>query len=242
MKKMKKRLILVTILCLTLTFQVKAQDQKAIMKAMMGGNKADASKLQDAYQFNWEYKTIMETGKESINMNYLINPEKDYFGMQMSSKEYQQMDYMCIIMDPKAEIIATFMSSSGQSMGMLSPIKEEKSKKVEPNYGYKEIGTKEILGYECYGIELENADYIGTMYFTLDAPVSFSALFAASKNKNTPKGFDPALLEVLEEDALIMEMNFTHKKKKKQSFTMTAVSLDKKQTEVKPKDYKIMGY
>ncbi|MBT8254213.1 MAG: hypothetical protein HKN00_08710 [Flavobacteriaceae bacterium] len=239
---MKTRFISIVLLCMALSVQVNAQDQKSIMQSMMGGKKVDASKLQDVYQFEWEYKTVMKSNKETMKMNYLINPDSDYFGMQISSKEYQQMDFMCIITDPKADIIATFMSAGGRSMGMLSPIKEEKSKKSGPKYGYKEIGTKEILGYESYGIEIENEDYVGTIYFTLDAPVSFSALFSASKNKSAPKGFDPALMEVLEEDALIMEMDFIHKKKKKQSFTMTAVSLEKKQTQIKTKDYPIMGY
>jgi hypothetical protein len=37
-------------------------------------------------------------------------------------------------------------------------------------------------------------------------------------------------------------MDFTHKKKKKQSFTMTAVSLEKKETQIKPNKYKVMGF
>lgn len=226
------------------TIQIEAQDENKIMEAIMGSKKVDASKLPEAYQFEWEFKTVLKTANnKDLDMSYLINPDSDYFGMQMSSKEYQQMDFMCIVMDIKAELIATFMIGSGQKMVMLSPTPKERTKKTkDPEYSYKEIGSKEILGYESYGIELENADYIGTIYFTLDAPVSFSALFAYSKDKNTPKGFDPALLEVLEEEALVMEMNFTHKKKKKQNFTMTAVSLEKNQIEIKPKDYRMMRY
>ena len=47
-------------------------------------------------------------------------------------------------------------------------------------------------------------------------------------------------MEVLKEDALLMEMNFENKKKKKQSFTMTAVSLEQKETAIKTSDYQVM--
>ena len=237
-----KTLILVTLsLCLSMSIQAQDPTQK-MMQALMS-NKADASKLQDTYLFQWEYKTIMKSSNDEINMNYLINSDRDYIGMQMSSDEHKQMDFMCIIVDIKAELMGTFMKRGDQKMLMLSETPKQGTKNENnPKYSYKEIGTKEILGFECYGIELQNADYNGTMYFTLDAPVSFSALFAFGKNNSTPKGFDPALLEVLEEDALIMEMNFTHKKKKKQSFTMTAISLEQKKTEIKPSKYQVMGF
>ncbi len=238
---MKTKFTILILLSLCFNLNTNAQGKKKLMESMMGKGKADNSKLPDTYQFQWEYKTIMKTSNnEEMNMDYLINPGTDYFGMQMSGKEYQQMDFMCIVVDPKIESSTTFMSSKGQKMAMLGKLPKEGTKKgKDPKMSFKEIGTKEILGYECDGIEVENADYIGTMYFTLDAPVSFSAIFAYSK-KNTPKGFDPALMEVLEEDALLMEMNFENKKKRKQSFTMTAVSLEQKETAIKTSDYQLM--
>jgi hypothetical protein len=238
---MKTKLIILTILCLCINVQLEAQDKQKMMEALMGKKKA--SKLPDVYTFQWEFKTIIKmSNDQEMNMDYLINPDSKYFGMQISSEEYKQMDNMCMVMDPEIDKIITFMSSGGRKMAMQSsPQKEGTKKDKDPQMSFKEIGTKKILGFECYGIEVENADYIGTMYFTLDAPVSFSALFAYSK-KNTPKGFDPALMQVLEEDALLMEMNFDHKKKKKQSFTMNAVSLEKKETIIKTEDYPIMGF
>ena len=200
--------------------------------------------MPDAYIFDWEFKTEIKTAKkESMEMNYLINSNsKDYFGMEMSSKELKGQGTMSIVMDAKQKTMAMFMAMSGQKMVQLSKIPESKSNKNEPKYSYKEIGTKTILGYECYGMEIEDADYIANIYFTLDAPVNFSAFFAFSNNKNSPKGFDPALLQVLEEDALLMEMTATHKKKSKQSFTMTAKSLEKKETKINPKEYRTMGF
>jgi hypothetical protein len=238
---MKMQLIILIVLCLCININTNAQIKQKMVESMMGKGKSDNSKLPETYQFQWEYKTVIKSsGNEEMNMDYLINPDSAYFGMQISSEEYQQMDFMCIVTDPAIEISTTFMSSKNQNMAMLSKIPSDLIKKEkETKMSFKEIGTKEILGFECYGIELENADYIGTMYFTLDAPVSFKAIFAYSQ-KNTPKGFDPALLEVLAEEALLMEMNFENKKKKKQSFTMTAKSLEQKETTIITSDYQVM--
>ena len=225
---MKTKTILLIALCFSICIAAKAQDpSQKLLQGLMGKGKPDKSKLPDAYIFDWEFKTEIKAAKnETITMDYLINSNsKDYFGMNMSSKELKGQGTMSIIMDAKQKTMAMFMSMSGQKMLQLSKIPEPKSGEKEPKYSYKEIGTKTILGYECYGMEIEDADYIANIYFTLDAPVNFSAFFAFSNNKNSPKGFDPALLQVLEEDALLMEMTATHKKKSKQNFTMTALSL-----------------
>ena len=180
-----------------------------------------------------------------MQMDYLINSNsKDYFGMELSSKELKGQGTMRMVMDAKQKIMTMFMAMNGQNMAQMSKIPEQKSNKKEPEYSFKEIGTKTILGYESYGMEIENADYKAQIYFTLDAPVSFSAFSAFANNKNGPKGFDPALLQVLAEDALLMEMTATHKKKSKQSFTMTAISLEEKKTEIKKSDYQFikMGF
>lgn len=226
----------------SLCFKNSASAQGRMLESLMGKGKPDKTKLPDSYQFQWVFKTVItSSGNDEMNMDYLINPDSvNYFGMQISNEEYKQMDFMCIVTDPDIEIRTTFMSSKNQKMAMLSKLPSENSKKEDsPKMAFKEIGTKEILGFECYGIEVENADYIGTMYFTLDAPVSFNAIFSYS-SKDTPKGFDPALLEVLKEEALLMEMNFDHKKKKKQSFTMTAKSLEQKETIIKTSEYQVM--
>ena len=212
--------------------------------AHMGSVNNATKKLPESYAFDWEYKTELKSSKdEAMDMNYLIaSNSKDYFGMEMSNAEIKkQGGKILMVMDSKAEISTMFMNTSGQKMAQTSKIKKPKTNKKEAQYSMKEIGTKTILGYESYGMEIENADYISTIYFTLDAPVSFSAFFAFANNKNAPKGFDPALLQVLEEDALIMEMTAVNKKKSNESFTMTAISLEQKETNIKTSDYQIMN-
>jgi len=202
-----------------------------------------SKELPEAYAFDWEYKTELKTSKnEAMDMNYLIaSNSKDYFGMEMSSKELKGKGKMIMVMDNKQKQNIMFMDMSGQKMAQTSKMSEIKgNNKKDPEYSFKEIGSKTILGYESYGMEIENADYIATVYFTLDAPVSFSAFFAFANNKNAPKGFDPALLQVLQEDALIMEMTAVNKKKSKESVTMTAISLEQKANKIKTSDYQIM--
>lgn len=238
---MKTQVTVLIVLSLCIGISAEAQVKQKMLESMLGKKKSDNAKLPDTYQFQWEYKTLVKSsGDKEMNMNYLINPDSVYFGMQLASEEYKQMDFMCIVIDPVIETSATFMSSKNQKMAMLAKMPADLSNKADSTkMSFKEIGTKEILGYECYGIEVENADYIGTMYFTLDAPVSFKAMFAYSQ-KNTPKGFDPALMEVLVEEALLMEMNFENKKKKKESFIMTAESLEQKETIIKTGEYQVM--
>ncbi len=209
-----------------------------------GSQNRDVSKLPDSYVFDWEFKTELKTSKgEDMEMNYLINSDSnDYFGMEMTSEELKGKGTMYIITDANLKSMIMFMDMNGQKMAQITKMPEQKSNKEEPKYSFKEIGTKSILGYICYGMQVENADYIADVYFTLDAPVNFSAFFAFANNKKGPKGFDPALLKVLEEDALLMEMTGTNKKKKNQNFTMTAISLEKKEETIKTGDYQAMGF
>ena len=239
---MKTKIAIFFLLGIFVYMNINAQVKPKLLESIMGKKKPDPSKLPEMYEFQWEFKTVLKSAdNEEMNMDYLIHSDSVYFGMQLGSKEYKDMDFMCIVTDPRIETSATFMSSKNQKMAMLSKLPDEGSKKEEEEkMSFKEIGTKEILGYLCYGIEVENADYKGTMYFTLDAPVSFSAIFAYSQ-KETPKGFDPALMQVLKEEALLMEMNFENKKKKKQSFTMTAESLEKKETVINTSEYQVMS-
>jgi len=242
---MKTKLTILIALSFCLSTAIEAQDPtQKMMQGLMGKGKLDESKLPDAYVFDWEFKTEIKTGEdESMKMNYLINSNsKDYFGMEFSSKELKGKGTMLMVMDAKQQITTMFMDMNEQKMAQMTKIKDQKLGKNEPKYSYKEIGTKTILGYTCYGMQVENADYKTDIYFTLDAPVNFSAFFAFANNKNAPNGFDPALLKVLKEDAILMEMTATHKKKKKQNYTMTAVSLEEKETVLTKSDYQFMSF
>ena len=241
---MKTIIISVVATCLSLSLCVNAQNPaKKILQGTFGGkNKVKESDLPSSYKFDWKIITEVTSGskKDKVDLNYLINSEtEDFVGMEMSSKELKGGN-ATIVFDNKLGASVMFMEMQGQKMAQVNKIPKQTENEKEPDMAYKEIGTKEILGLTCYGIEIENKTHIGTMYFTLDAPVSFSAFFAMSNNKNLPKGFDPALLQVLKEDALLMEMTMNHKKKKKESMTITTKSIDQKDTELKKANFRFM--
>ena len=210
----------------------------------MSPGSADTSNMPSAYNFNWEFEMKIVTGKnDEIDMNYLINTEtKDYFGMEMSMEETKAHGGVKMVMDSKNKKTIMFMEGNGQKMAQVTKMPNPKADKKTQNMGYKEIGTKTILGYECFGIQVEDPQYTATLYYTLDAPINFSSIFAMANNKSTPKGFDPALIQVLAEESLLMEMNATHKKKSKESFTMTAQSLIESSNILKLSDYQVMSF
>ena len=222
---MKTKIIIVMLLCFCISISVNAQDPtQKILKGIMGGKNKKAENLPDTYAFEWEFKTNMEiTGKKksknvNYDMNFLLNTNKDYYAMQVDSEEMKKMGSPPMIFDFKSEVLVMFMSMGGQQKAMLQKLKDPASKKIrdkDRNYTYKEIGTKTILEYECYGMEIENKNSLVTLWFTLDAPVNFSAFFAFS-SEAAPEGFsDPQLFDVLKEEALLMEMEMINKKKKR---------------------------
>lgn len=205
--------------------------------------------LPDAYAFDWEFKTkINIEGKKKkdnaeLEMNYFINENKDYYAVEYESEELVKSGGKAtMIFDFKSEAMVMLSEYDKQKMAMLMAMKDPSKKEVKEedrNYTYKEIGTKTILGYECYGMQIENKESVVTMYFTLDAPVNFSAFFAFS-SKAAPKGFsDPQLFDILKEEALLMEMDMVDKKGK-QNMQMTAISLEKNPNRFNTAEYQFM--
>ena len=199
------------------------------------------SMLPNSYAFDWEYKTEIVIGKkEKINIDYLINSNtKDYFGMSLKTEETQQYD-MLMLMDNKLRVSTMLMDVQGQKMAQMTKMPEVKNKgtKTSKKVDIEEIGTKTILGYKCYGIKASSTEYVVTLYYTLDAEISFSSLFNMTNSKSAPKGFDPALLEVLNEEGLLMEMTAKSENDDNESFYMNAKSLDRKRKSINMKEYK----
>lgn len=247
---MKTKIILSMMLSLFMSVTIEAQDPtQEILRGIMGGKNKKAENLPDTYAFDWEFKTNMElVGKKKSDngvykMNYFINTNNDYYAIEYENEEIKQSGGKSImVLDFKSEAMVILSEYGDQKMAMMSKLKDPLKKKIKDkdrNYTFKEIGTKSILGYECYGIQIENNKSLATLWFTLDAPVNFSAFFAFS-SEAAPKGFsDPQLFDVLKDEALLMEMHMTDKKKK-QSMKMTAISLEKKRTEFHKKDYDFM--
>jgi len=153
---MKIKAILLITLCFCIIMPTKAQNPtEKMLQGLMGKGKLDDSKLPDTYIFNWEFKTEMKIGDEDpMKVDYFINSESnDYFGMEISAEALKDKGTTRIVMDTKQEIMIMFMDMQGQKMAQMTKIKDQKPTKKEPQYSFKEIGTKTILGYTCYGIQ-----------------------------------------------------------------------------------------
>ena len=205
--------------------------------------------VQDAYAFAWEFKTKMtiEGKKKKDNgefeMNYFINKDNDYFAIEYENPDIKKSGGSArMVFDFKSGAMVMLSEFNGQKMGMVNSIQDPTKAKIEDkdlNYTYEEVGTKTILGFECYGMKVENPENVATLWFTLDAPVNFSAFFAFSSDA-APKGFsDPQLFDILKEEALLMEMDATDKKRK-QNMRMTAVSLEEKPNTFQTGEYSFM--
>jgi len=246
--KTKLTILIALIFCLSATIEAQDPTQE-LLKGILGSKNKKAENLPDTYAFSWEFKTNMEiVGKKksengTFPMNYFINENNDYYAIEYVNEEIKQSGSKTImVLDFKSEAMVMLTEYGDQKMAMMTKLKDPLKKKIKDkdrNYTFKEIGTKTILGYECHGIEIENKNSISTLWFTLDAPVNFSAYFAFS-SEAAPKGFsDPQLFDILKEEALLMEMHMIDKKRN-QSMKMIPMSLEKKKKEYHKKEYEFM--
>ena len=202
---------------------------------------ADPAILPASYNFGWKYTLEMKHKKGTLKMHYYLSEDQLYFGSRPEMEGGKAMGDMLMIMDPALSITAILMERNGRKFGQLISLPEslidEAAEATEDmtDYTFKEIGTKDILGYECQGFEIENEEYKMQMYVALDAPVSFNNM-AQGNNKTLPKGFDPKWLKKAE-NGLMMEMQFVHKKKSKLNSSMTCIGLEESPLEVFPSEY-----
>ena len=73
------------------------------------------------------------------------------------------------------------------------------------------LPEKEIMGYICKGVKATNEEYEITMYFTADAPVSFSDIYK-NEQSNIPEGLKKYFKD--NEHALMLEMEMIDQKKR----------------------------
>jgi len=209
-------------------------------------SKIDPAILQNTYEYNWKYTLEMQHKKGAMKINYLLREGGNDFGSSFEMEQGTEiMSGMLMVIDESAGVTAILMERNGKKFGQVMPsMTDEILEKVEEEqqnpvneFEFKEIGTKEILGYECQGFQMENDDVIMTMYLAFDSPVSFNQLAAGQNSKRLPKGFDPKWLDKIGDNSLMMEMDMVNKKKPKQSAKMTCVALEEELTSINMSEY-----
>ena len=196
----------------------------------MGGQRIDPSSLPASYEFDWRYTLRMSHKKGDLKMHYFLNEEKNKaFG---NKPEIPQggMGEMLMVFDPTLSTTTILMDYNGKKTGTITKnpdmMKAASEETDMQGYEFREVGTKEILGFACQGFQVENEEALMTMYVAFDTPVSFNNVYG-NDPKRLPKGFDLKWLEKAGENSLVMEMDFKNKKKPKQSVKMTCIDLEK---------------
>ncbi len=222
----------------------KAMDKVFDMDFGKKPSKVDPAILQGSYDYSWRYTLKMDHKKGAMKINYFLREEGTDFG---SSFEMDQgtdlVQGMFMIMDEAAGITTILMERNGKKFGQVisSPTDDIMDMQEQQNtldgYEFKEVGTKEILGYECQGFQIDNEDLTMTMYVAFDTPVSLNQVYGPQMKKRLPKGFDPKWLDKMGDNSLMMEMNVVNKKKSKQNIKMTCIALEEEPTSIHMAEY-----
>jgi len=207
-------------------------------------SKVDPAILQQTYEYNWKYTLQMKHKKGDMSINYHLREDGTDFGSTFEMDQgTEMMSGMFMVMDQAAGVTAILMERNGKKFGQVMSSVTDKvldiaeEENTIQDYEFKEIGTKEILGYECQGFQMENEDVVMTMYVAFDTPVSFNQVAAGQNAKRLPKGIDPKWMDKIGDNSLMMEMDVVNKKKPKQSTTMTCVALEENPMSIYMSEY-----
>lgn len=207
----------------------------------------DPAILPTTYDFEWKYTLKMQSKQGSFNIIYYLKPDAKYFGSRAVLPKKAMAGNMLMIQDMGLDVMTIFMEANGMKSGHI--VSTSVDEKFDPDaveaemmdaeeFSFKEIGSKEVLGYQCQGFLMENKEMKMTMYVAMDAPVSFNQVYGGQPKK-MPKGFDPKWLEKAD-SSIVMEMNMVHKKKKKFSAKMSCIGLDNEPMSINVSDYEFI--
>lgn len=217
-----------TFLCLTFLFS----------SSLLFAQK-NQKEIQDVYDFDYTYKLKMTTKKDEVQFDYYLKKDADYFGflLPMVNKGQEGMEIFTV-MDNNYNVSAMFMEIAGRKIVQKTKLKLDDIKTDEDNSNFtiKEIGSKNILGYNCQGFIVEDKDSHITIYITNEAPISFNKVWDTGKNK-MPKGFDPEWVKKYSKSGLVMKMHYVDKKKPKNNTSMNCIGLDKTDFSINTSDY-----
>ena len=212
------------------------------METAAFGQKITKANLPDSYDFTWRYTQQITNKQGDMLIHYFFKENQPNFGSKIEiTKGKDLVSNMFTIMDYRLNVSLVLMDMMGSKMGQIIklPSSDNSSQDIE-DYKIEEIGEKEILGYQCKGIQYENEDYKIIMYYAIDPPVSFNQLYQ-SNTQNIPEGINMRLFEGLE-NSLVLEMEFINKKKKKFNSKIIGIALEKEPLSINISDYKFMGF
>jgi hypothetical protein len=220
-----------------------AEDDNEIVERkgmnIFGGGLED---IPDAYTFQYEIDMKITSNKDQSTLKYYVQPNASYFGNAMPDDNNKNV----IVYDMENQAMVSFMESDGRKMAMKMrmPLDEKMQEMIEKGQSGEEnnvenmnitpIAGKTILGYKCKGYLVQQEEGTSKIYITNEAPVSFVGMFASmekmQKNNNaTNIPFD--------KNAMMMEMEYTSNKKKRDNMHMICTSIEEKPFTIRKADY-----
>lgn len=199
------------------------------------GGKGDPNMVADSYEFSWKYSLKMTSKDGDMVLDYYLEPDATYFGFSTSAATGANM---FTIMDSNKEIMAMFMKSEGNNMGMVSSMPKDMDVEEEmADYKVEPLADKTINGYHCKGMKVTTDEYEMVMYMTNEVEVSLGDAF---KNGDTkiPVKFQDYFNS--EDKVLMISMDAKSLKKKKLDMKMECVGLEKVSKTINKSDYKFM--
>ncbi len=199
--------------------------------------KTSINDLPASYNFGWKYEVQIQTqNNKPMNMTYFLQPNASYQGMLLGDIKSD----MFMIMDFDRQLMLTLMEAGGSKMGQIMNIPKNDGESADENFGDYQtspLPDQMIAGYKCKGMQLKNKDYLIKYYFTNDVPLN---LYGMNRDKK-----DQKLAEVInginsKDPGLMMKMDMTDLKNKKNNMVMECKSLVKSQKTISKKDYKFM--
>ncbi|MGZ0016145.1 DUF4412 domain-containing protein [Yeosuana sp. AK3] len=202
----------------------------------MGKDKVDTALIPESYEFSWKYSLNMKTKEGDMILDYFLQPGQPYFGFTSP-----MMESMFTVMDNERNMTVMYMLSDKNAVMMANSMPDdldlEESADESQAFGYESLPDKVIMGYNCTGVKATNNRYEISMYFTSDAPVSFSDIYK-KQNKNIPAGLKNYFGE--DDYVLMLEMQMTDLKKDKMNATMECIGLEEVQKTIYKRDYNTM--
>lgn len=208
-----------------------------------GSNSKGIANVPDTYKFSYRAKMKIKTGnKEEIMMDYYLEPDVTYFGARFEDNGATSIN----VMDIEQNMMVIFMEQDGHKIMMAQksdPKLTEKFDKAQEDIdkeymaNLKDIGGRNILGYNCKGYETSTKEGTYRIWITDETPVGF---MGAGMNEDIDL---PESMIKMGKNAMVMEMQFAPAKGKRGRLHMLCVDFQKESKTIKKDDYSsMMGF
>src|SRR5690554_158308 len=196
-----------------------------------GGKMVDVSELPANYKFNYLYRLKMTTAEGDLEMDYFFNKNESYFGARS-----QVSPDMLMVFDVDNNL---FVIKSGESIivreiDLDSSSDIEETNEIYNDYTFKEIPSREFLGINCPGYEMEDEENKFIVYIAPDVGVGFGS-GNGGKVVNMPKEMQAFSKRYNEGLMMYMEIEnkLDAKKEEKVITSMECIAFEESDTTIK---------